>query len=67
MTSPHFALSEWKLSLEIKSYSMEIHGLDVHGSVHHNTNLIGMTIKMQLSKTIYYSVKEQWNSKLSYT
>jgi hypothetical protein len=31
------------------------HELDVHGSVHHNTNLIEMTNKMQLCRTIYYS------------
>jgi len=30
--------------------------LDVHGSVHHNTNLIEMTNKMQLCRTIYYSI-----------
>jgi hypothetical protein len=30
--------------------------LDVHGSVHHNTNLIEMTNKMQLCWTIYYSI-----------
>jgi len=29
---------------------------DVHGSVHHNTNLIEMTNKMQLWRTIYYSI-----------
>jgi len=28
---------------------------DVHGSVHHNTNLTEMTNKMQLCRTIYYS------------
>jgi len=36
----------------VKSY---IH-IDVHGSVHHNTNLIEMTNKMQLCRTIYYSI-----------
>jgi len=30
--------------------------LDVHGSVHHNTNLIEMTNKMQLCRRIYYSI-----------
>ena len=30
--------------------------LDVHGSVHHNTNLIEMTNKMQLCIKIYYSI-----------
>jgi len=30
--------------------------LDVHGSVHHNTNLIEMTKKMQLYRTIYHSI-----------
>jgi hypothetical protein len=29
---------------------------DVHGSVHHNTNLIEMTNNMQLCRTIYYSI-----------
>jgi hypothetical protein len=29
--------------------------LDIHGSVHHKTNLIEMTNKMQLCRTIYYS------------
>ena len=29
---------------------------DIHGSVHHNTNPIGMTNKMQLCRTIYYSI-----------
>jgi hypothetical protein len=29
---------------------------DVHGSVHHNTNLTEMTNKMQLCRTIYYSI-----------
>jgi len=29
---------------------------DVHGSVHHNTNLIEMTKKMQPCRTIYYSI-----------
>jgi len=29
---------------------------DVHGSVHHNTNLIEMTNKMHLCRTIYYSI-----------
>ena len=30
--------------------------LDVHGSVHHYTNLTEMTNKMQLCRTIYYSI-----------
>jgi len=30
--------------------------VDVRGSVHHNTNLIEMTHKMQLFRTIYYSI-----------
>ena len=30
--------------------------LDVHGSVHLNTNPIEMTNKMQLCRTIYYSI-----------
>jgi hypothetical protein len=30
--------------------------LDVHGSVHQNTNLIEMANEMQLCRTIYYSV-----------
>jgi len=30
--------------------------LDVHGSVHHNTDLIEMTNNMQLCRTIYYSI-----------
>jgi hypothetical protein len=29
---------------------------DVHGSMHHNKNLIEMTNKMQLCRTIYYSI-----------
>jgi len=29
---------------------------DVPGSVHHNTNLIEMTNKTQLCRTIYYSI-----------
>jgi len=29
---------------------------DVHGSVHHNANLIEMTNKLQLFRTIYYSI-----------
>jgi len=32
------------------------HERDVHGSVHHNTNLIKITDKMQLCRTIYYSI-----------
>jgi hypothetical protein len=31
------------------------YSLDVHGSVHHNTNVIEMTNKMQLCRTVYYS------------
>jgi hypothetical protein len=31
-------------------------GRNVHGSVHHNTNLIETTNKMQLCRTIYYSI-----------
>jgi len=34
----------------------QYYDFDVHGSVHHNTNLIEMTKKMQLSRTIYYSI-----------
>jgi len=30
--------------------------LDVHRSVHHNTNLIEMTNKLQLCRTVYYSI-----------
>jgi hypothetical protein len=30
--------------------------LDVHGSVHHSTNLAKMTKNMQLCRTIYYSI-----------
>jgi hypothetical protein len=30
--------------------------IDVHGSTHYNTNLIEMTKKMQLCRTIYYSI-----------
>ena len=30
--------------------------VDVHGSVHRNTNLIEMTNKMQLCRAIYYSI-----------
>jgi len=30
--------------------------LEVHGSMHHNTNLIEMTNKMQLCRTTYYSI-----------
>jgi hypothetical protein len=30
--------------------------IDVHGSVDHNTNLIEITKKMQLFRTIYYSI-----------
>ena len=30
--------------------------LDVHGPVHHNTDLIEMTNKMQLCRTINYSI-----------
>jgi len=33
-----------------------LYELDVHGSVHHNINLIEMTNKMQLCRTIYYSI-----------
>jgi hypothetical protein len=33
-----------------------LHELDVHGSLHHNTNLIEMTNKMQLCSRIYYSI-----------
>ena len=32
------------------------HSFDVHGSVHPNTNLIEMSNKMQLCRTIYYSI-----------
>ena len=32
------------------------HILDFHGSMRHNTNLIEMTNKMQLCRTIYYSI-----------
>jgi len=32
------------------------HELDVHGSVHHTTDLIEMTNKMQLCRTVYYSI-----------
>ena len=32
------------------------YSLDVRGSVHHNTNLIEMTNKMQLCRTVYYSI-----------
>jgi len=32
-----------------------VYNLDFHGSVHHNANLIEMTNKMQLCRTIYYS------------
>jgi len=28
----------------------------VHGALHHHTNLIEMTNKMQLCRTIYYSI-----------
>jgi hypothetical protein len=31
-------------------------GSSVHGSVHHNTTLIKMTNKMQLCRTVYYSI-----------
>jgi chromosome condensin MukBEF MukE localization factor len=34
---------------------LRVRYLDVHGSVHHNINLIEMTNKMQLCRTIYYS------------
>ena len=30
--------------------------LDVHGSLHHNSNLIEITNRMQLCRTIYYSI-----------
>ena len=33
-----------------------VHWFAVHGSVHHNTNLIEITNKMQLCRTIYYSI-----------
>jgi hypothetical protein len=36
--------------------------LGVHGSVNHNTNLIEMTNKMQLCRTIYYSRPLSWLS-----
>jgi len=29
---------------------------DIHGSMHHNTNLTEMTNKMQLCRTIYYAI-----------
>ena len=32
------------------------HALDLHGFVHHNGNLIEMTNKMQLCRTVYYSI-----------
>jgi len=39
------------------NFSMnDTNGLDDHGSVRHNTNLIEMTNKMQLCRTIYYSI-----------
>jgi hypothetical protein len=34
----------------------QYYDFDVHGSVHHNTNLIEMTNEMQLCRTIYYSI-----------
>jgi hypothetical protein len=36
--------------------SVVLLGFYVHGSVHHNTNLTEMTNKMQLCRTIYYSI-----------
>jgi len=36
------------------SRCLEVHHLDVHGSVHYNTNLIEMTDKIQLCRTICY-------------
>jgi hypothetical protein len=40
----------------ITSISWKSEKLDLHGSVHHNTNLIEMTNKMQLCRSIYYSI-----------
>ena len=37
-------------------YKIIPYKLDVHRSVHHNTDLMGMTNKMQLCRTIYYSI-----------
>jgi len=39
------------------SYALlETGEVNVHGSVRHNTNLIEVTNKMQLCRTIYYSI-----------
>jgi len=46
-TPTKHVLCQWKWN----SY-----GFDVHGSVHHNTNLIEMTNKIQLCRIIYYSI-----------
>jgi len=40
-------------------YFINLHRVDkrdVYGSVHHDTNLIEMTNKIQLCRTIYYSI-----------
>jgi hypothetical protein len=38
------------------SLARELFRFDDHGSVHHNKNLIEMTNKMQLCRTMYYSI-----------
>jgi len=48
LPSKHNSVRKFK---ELRGYE-----LDVHGSVHHNTNLIEMTNKMQPCSTIYYSI-----------
>jgi hypothetical protein len=46
-------VNKWLNSFWLLIYD---NGLDVHGSVHHNTNLIEMTNKMQICRTICYSI-----------
>jgi len=59
----HFSLESFKIASEpciqwrnVSGLTIHLVQLDVHGSVHHNINLIDMTKKMQLCSTIYYSV-----------
>jgi len=45
-----------KISIKFLTEGQHSNLLDVHGCVHHNINLIEMTNKMQLCKTIYYFI-----------
>ena len=52
-----FVLATWYAVYILLRPSMFHHlCLDVHGSVYHNTDLLEMTNKMQLCRTIYYSI-----------